>query len=137
MITLNSSYKKTVPIEGHEYSSQSYLASVSTELPAGLTESELKEKIANTFRLVRDSVESELAKGSTPGALPEPQQHSAQMDSKASNKQVGYLLDLAKARNITLMQLNADVKKQYGVDSIFDLDRKTCSRLIDEYQRAA
>jgi hypothetical protein len=137
LLKLHSSYQKKVPVEGQDYSSQSYMASVELELPAGLTESELKEKIANTFRLVRDSVEAELAKNTAPAARPEPQHQSATAEGKCSNRQVGFLLDLAKSRNVTVMQLNCDVKKRFGVDSIYDLDRKNCSRLIDEYQRAA
>lgn len=137
MLKLNASFQKKVPVEGQEYSSQSYLASVELELPAGLTESELKEKIANTFRLVRDSVEAELTKGAASAALTVPQHLPAPAEGKASNKQISYLLDLTKARNITLMQLNMDIQKRYGVTTVYDLDRKSCSRLIDEYQRAA
>ncbi|VGO12408.1 hypothetical protein PDESU_00960 [Pontiella desulfatans] len=136
MLRLNASFQKKVPAEV-EFSSKSFMASVELELPAGLTESELKEKIANTFRLVRDSVEAELAKNTASAGQPEPQHLPAPAEGKASNRQVGYLLDLAKARNVTLMQLNVDVKTRFGVDSIYDLDRKNCSRLIDEYQRAA
>lgn len=136
MIKLSASFSKKVPTD-EPYSSQSYLACVEAELPSGMTESELKKKIAHTFRIVRESVESELAKGAEPAALPEPRHQSAPAEGKASNRQVGFLLDLAKARDVTLMQLNADIQKRYGVKTIYDLDRKTCSRLIDEYQQAA
>jgi hypothetical protein len=136
MLRLNASFQKKVPAD-QEYSSQSYLASVELELPAGLTESELKEKIAHTFRLVRDSVEAELAKASAPAAMPEPRHLPNPAEGRASNKQIAYLLDLSKARNMTLMQLNADIQARFGVDTVYDLDRKTCSRLIDEHQRAA
>jgi hypothetical protein len=57
--------------------------------------------------------------------------------SKASNKQISYLLDLSKARDIPLIQLNADVQTRFGVISVYELSRRDCSRLIDEFQRAA
>ena len=59
MLKLNASFSKKVPAEG-EYSSQSYHASIECELPDGLTEHQLKDKIHDTFELVRDSVEAEI-----------------------------------------------------------------------------
>ena len=59
MLKLNASYSKKVPAEG-EYSSQSYHASIEVELPDGLTQDQLNEKIHETFAMVRDSVEAEL-----------------------------------------------------------------------------
>ena len=59
MLKLNASYSKKVPAEG-EYSSQSYHASIEVELPDGLTQDQLNDKIHETFAMVRDSVEAEL-----------------------------------------------------------------------------
>ena len=59
MLKLNASYSKKVPAEG-EYSSQSYHASIEVELPDGLNQDQLNNKIHETFAMVRESVESEL-----------------------------------------------------------------------------
>ena len=59
MLKLNASYSKKVPAEG-EYSSQSYHASIEVELPDGLTQEQLQNRIHETFALVKDSVETEL-----------------------------------------------------------------------------
>ena len=59
MLKLNASYSKKVPAE-QEYSSQSYHASIECELPDGLTQQQLQERIHSTFELVRQSVEAEL-----------------------------------------------------------------------------
>ena len=59
MLKLNASYSKKVPAEG-EYSSQSYHASIEVELPDGLNQEQLQNRIHETFAMVRESVESEL-----------------------------------------------------------------------------
>jgi hypothetical protein len=51
MIKLTASFQKKLPAEV-DYSSQSYLASVEVELPAGLEGQELQDKIHDTFSLV-------------------------------------------------------------------------------------
>ena len=63
MLKLNASYSKKVPAEG-EYSSQSYHASIEVELPDGLTQDQLNDKIHETFAMVRESVEAELYENS-------------------------------------------------------------------------
>ena len=60
MLKLNTSYSKKVPVEGQEYSSQSFHASVEVELSDGMTAEQIKTRIHDTFELVRQSVESEL-----------------------------------------------------------------------------
>ena len=59
MLKLNASYSKKVPAEG-EYTSQSFHAQIEIELPDGLTQQQLQEKVRNVFELVRTSVEAEL-----------------------------------------------------------------------------
>ena len=55
MLKLNASYSKKVPAEG-EYSSQSYHASIEVELPDGLNQEQLQNRIHETFAMVRESV---------------------------------------------------------------------------------
>ena len=52
MLKLNTSYSKKVPAES-EYSSKSYHASIEMELPDGLSEQQIKDRIHGTFDLVR------------------------------------------------------------------------------------
>ena len=62
MLKLNASYSKKVPAEG-EYSSQSYHCTIEVELPDGLTQQQLQEKVHGVFDFVRNSVEAELHNG--------------------------------------------------------------------------
>ena len=68
MLKLNTSYSKKVPAES-EYSSKSYHASIEMELPDGLTEAQIKERIHGTFDLVRETVETEIG-SQAPRQLP-------------------------------------------------------------------
>lgn len=138
MLKLNASYSKKVPAE-QEYSSKSFMACVELELPSGATPAELQQQIHETFLLVKQSVEDEIQeKAGDSAGRNHPVHHKAEGASgKASNKQISYLLDLSKARDIPLIQLNADVQKRFGMISIYELSRKDCSRLIDEFQQAA
>ena len=56
---------------------------------------------------------------------------------KASNKQIKYILDLGKAREKRLADLNSEAGRLYGVDSIYDLTKKDASRFVDELKEAA
>ena len=122
MLKLNASFSKKVPAE-QEYSSQSYHASVEVELPDGLTEQQLRERIHNTFLMVRDSVEAELNDlAETPAASQTP----AKVEY-ASSKQIKYLLDLARQAGWTI----ADLLNRYNVREVQNLTRQQCSNLID------
>ena len=144
MLKLSASYSKKVPAET-DYSSKSYHASVECELPSGLTEPQIKERIARTFQVVRDSVEAELH-GAHPSAQAVPVQSvithqaapaqptqtaSGQRRDKASNKQVKYLLDLANNQGIGLAELNAEVATRFNAATIYDLGRKDASQVLD------
>ena len=153
MLKLNASYSKKVPAEG-EYSSQSYHASIEVELPDGLTQDQLNGKIHETFALVRDSVEAELH-GTVPanpeGSAPHNPQNQprqgyrqgasnygkgkvqSQEDSAASSKQIKYLLDLARAHNVTPQQ----ILTRFKVNALEELTRNQCSMAIDEFNGKA
>ena len=132
------SYSKKIPVPDSEYSSQGYSLSLETEIP----ESEpgaIQARLSQTFQLVKDQVEHELANGNGNGhAVKPPQaqppagnQAPARAD-KASNKQIKFLTDLATQRSIGLSDLNAEVRKRFGVDGLYDLNRKQASSLLDE-----
>ena len=141
MLKLNAAFNKKLPVAGEQYSSQSYHCSVEVELSDAATPEQLQTKIAQTFALVRDAVECELhgkpATKSEPAAQTS-KTESAKLDAaKASNRQVKYLLDLAKGRGLTLTALNARVQDRFKVESVYELARKDASRLVDELKAAA
>ena len=141
MLKLNASYSKKVPAEG-EYTSQSYHASIEVELPDGLSQEQLNEKIHATFETVRESVEAEL-KGNVPvargnaepheSATPAPQGNRASSAGvPASPKQINYLLSLASRRGITPQQIAA----QNNVANVDQLTKRQCSMLIEQWKVA-
>ena len=143
MLKLNASYSKKLPTS-EQFSSQSYHCSVEVELSDAATPAQLQAKIHDTFALVRDAVESELY--GKPSAKAEPvAQAPSQTDpraakpdvAKASNKQVKFILDLAKNRGLTLTALNARVQDRFKVETVYDLCRKDASKLVDELKAAA
>ena len=140
MLRLNASFSKKVPIEGQDYSSQSYHASVEVEIPDGLSPEQLRDRIHDTFGLVRDSVENEL--GGQVSAVPAPAQPSQPQqqpvsapakptDAPASSKQIHYLTTLALDRGMDLRALNSACQRDFGVTSVEALSRRQASELID------
>ena len=134
MLKLTSSFSKKVPAES-QFSSLSYHASVEVELPDGLTEAQLKDKISGTFALVRESVESEIggtkSNGAVKVAVPVQQQapkEQKQATEPASNKQVKYLYDLAREAGLKIDSL----VKKFNVKTPYELSKPQCSALIDE-----
>ena len=134
MLKLNASYSKKVPAEG-EYSSQSYHASIEVELPDGLNQEQLQNRIHETFAMVRESVEAELH-GRPAKAEPANQNTSnrqPQNGTPASPKQIKYLLDLARDARVTPQQIAA----RFRVNSVEELSRNQCSLAINEFNGKA
>jgi len=135
MLKLNASYSKKVPAD-EEFSSKSFHASIECELPDGLSENQLKEKIHNTFELVRASVEAEIGNVQSNGAetADKPRNRRGAEGSKpaeppkASPKQLNYLLDLAHDKGVK----PREIMERAGVDDLSDLTKGQCSKLIDE-----
>jgi hypothetical protein len=137
MIKLNASYSKKVPAD-QEYSSKSFLACVEVELPTGASSEELQQKIHETFRLVEQSVEDEIAGKANNDASKQPHSQGSPgaPTGAASTKQISYLLDLGKAREKPLSILNAEAHQRFGVESIYQLGKKDCSKYIEELKAA-
>ena len=143
MLKLNAAYSKKVPAEG-EYTSQSYHASIEVELPDGLSQEQLNDKIHATFAMVRESVEAELGEngirknGELPPqetANPAPQGNRSAASNNAvpaSPKQISYLLSLANRRGITPQQIAA----QHNVTTVDQLTKRQCSALIEQWKAA-
>jgi len=143
MLKLNASFSKKVPAES-DYSSKSYHASVEVELPDGLNDVQLKERIHSTFELVRASVETEIGAHSqaqqpannaprNDGAGGGYRQGGQPHSDPASAKQLKYLLDLGRQCGL----MPAELAAKAGAQSIDSLTRQQCSKLIDELGRKA
>ena len=141
MLKLNAAFNKKIPVTGEQYSSQSYHCSVEVELSDAASPEQLQAKIAETFALVRDAVESELhgktAAKAEPEAQPAKGEPAKPDTTKASNKQVKFILDLAKGKGLSLSVLNTRVQEKFKVESVYELARKDASRLVDELKAAA
>jgi hypothetical protein len=138
MIKLSTAFMKKVPVQGQEFSSQSFHASIELELSDSLTPEQIREKIHRTGEFLRNAVDKEL-EGSMPAAAGQgatafagPSQPPQADVRKASNKQIKFITDLSAERKITLQDLNADIKRRFGVESVYDLSAKQASALLDE-----
>ena len=143
MLKLYAAYSKKVPADG-EYTSQSYHASIEVELPDGLSQEQLNDKIHATFEMVRESVEAELGEKSPrkSGGYPSQEEsNSAPQGNRAANnnsgvpaspKQISYLLSLASRRGITPQQIAA----QNNVANVDQLTKRQCSALIEQWKAA-
>jgi len=135
MLKLNASFSKKVPAD-EEFSSQSYHASIEAELPDGLTDKQLKDKIHDTFELVRDSVEAEIGNVQSNGSETagksrnrrNAEGNKSASQPPASTKQINYLLDLARTQGMK----PGELLEQAGVNDLKRLTKVECSRLIDE-----
>jgi hypothetical protein len=147
MIKLNTSYQKKLPIEGQQFSSESFHASVEIELSDSLTPDQIQEKIHSTADYLRQAVDAEL------GQTRQPQRETSQRSAftprqgnrqqerpaegstrKASNKQIKYLSDLAGEQQVTIQDLNAEILERYGVAGLYDLNAAQASEMIDSLQ---
>ena len=138
MLKLSTSYSKKIPVDGTDFSSQSFHASVELELSDALTPEQIRAKIHDSAELLRQAVDDELS-GSRPetgsGTQPAfggPRNPPQGVERKASNKQIKFITDLAAERKLTLQDLNADIHRRFGVESVYDLSAKQASALLDE-----
>ena len=136
----NVSFSKKIPVQGEQFSSQGYSLSLQTEI----TETEpgaIQSQLHQTFELVKQQVEHELANGngratalavSTKSSTePSPSRTSG----KASNKQIKFLTDLCTQQGMSLTDLNAEIQERFGAPGLYDLDRKQASTLLDEMNK--
>jgi phage gp36-like protein len=139
MIKLNTSYSKKIPVEGQDFSSQSFHASVELELSDNLTPEQIRDRIHDTAAYLRKAVDDELNGGAqaNAGHAPAFSGNSANRGKggsarPASNKQIKYITDLAAEQNILLADLNADIRRRFGAESLYQLTSKQASALLDE-----
>jgi hypothetical protein len=139
----NVSFSKKVPVEGQQFSSQGYSLSLQTEI----TETEpaaIQTKLHQTFELVKSQVEHELANGNGNGKPKQesghtptqpPVYHRKADTAKASNRQIKYLTDLWTQGGGQISDLNARIRQDYGVQGMYELDKKQASDLLDQLQK--
>lgn len=128
MLKLNASYAKKVPAEA-EYSSKSYHVALELELPDGLSESQLRERIHETFQLAKASVESEINANDQPDQRRFNNQRNTQNEAYASEKQIKLLFDLANRNGIRVTDL---ARERFNVAKYSQLTKPQCSKLINE-----
>jgi hypothetical protein len=139
MLKLNSSYSKKVPVEGQEFSSQSYHASVEVELADHLKPEDLQRRIHETFDLVKASVEAELnGKAVKTEQIPAKAEKQENVEGRATNKQVSYILSLAAKQGMNLAQVNQVVSADFeNKKSVYELSRRDASKFLDNLKKAA
>ncbi len=133
------SYSKKVPVPDSDYSSQGFSLSLETEVPE-TDPTAIQGRLHQTFEMVKAAVEQELAQAKgNPQPTQQPDSRPNQQPprnngsgEKASNKQIKFVTDLATQRGVSLSEINADVRRKYGVDGLYDLTRKQASELLDE-----
>lgn len=130
MLKLNASFSKKVPAE-QEYSSKGFSASIEVELPDGLNQQQLQERIHQTFALVEASVEAELNNngGTAVPATPVATVPSAEPEKfeKASSKQLKFVTDLVRDNQYDATEF----LRSRGLSNVLELSRTQCSQLID------
>jgi hypothetical protein len=121
-----------------DFSSKSYHASLEKELPGDLNAEQLNAEIHQTYARLEQAIDEQINGKVTRFPQRQGQQRRQRTpEGPCSQKQCAYLMDLATARNVTLAQLNAEVQKRFGVESIYMLDRVSCSKMIDQMQQKA
>jgi hypothetical protein len=139
MLKLSTAYSRKQKVGDLDFSSQGFHASVEQELSDALSPDQIKARIHDMAVMLRQAVEDELSLTGVDGRMQPvkpaeagtaPAQRPSTGD-KASNKQVKFITDLAGQRGIAISDLNADIRKRYGVGGLYDLSRKQASDLLD------
>jgi hypothetical protein len=139
MLRVIASYKKTIPTR-QKYGSESVLISLETEMPSGIRESELQEKIHAVFKQTQQAVDRELEARSGQNLSQQqdrPQGRPEGSSEKATNKQIQFILRLGMDRKKGLADLNALADEQFHAATIYELSKKDASKLVDQLRQAA
>lgn len=68
---------------------------------------------------------------------PAPYTTSRSCPLKATNKQIAFVLKLAKGNRMELSDLNRIAAEQFGAESLYQLTKRDASRLVDQLKTAA
>ena len=132
------SYSKKIPVPDAKFSSQGYSLSLETEIPE-TDPGAIHTKLSETFQLVKGQVEHELANGNSapagpadPGANTAPRPVAGTRgNGQATNRQIKFITDLAGRKCVALSDLNGRIRERFGVDGLYDLDKKQASTVLD------
>lgn len=138
-------YSKKIPIPGQQFSSQSYHLSLETEISDGLDDDVIRQRIHETFELVKSTVEEELqgsnkqkqlqkpsepSKASAPTPVPKPAEKVSD-PGKASNAQIKYICDLSQQKGMDLSFITDVIRKEFKVESLYMLNKSQASSLVN------
>ena len=141
MLKINVSFSKKIPGE-EQYSSLNFHGSLERELSDGLSSADIQRIFHENYQLLEQTVEQEIQTYSKP-AQPQqsfpPQQSPQAMpaspsSNQASPKQIQFLNRLGAERGLSQSQVDALALNNYNVDSIWKLNKKQASQLIDQMQ---
>ena len=135
MLKLSTSYSKKIPVDGQDFSSQQFHASVELELSDSLEPDAIKSRIHDTFSMVKAAVEDELNGRASDGTYQPPKnskQGRGDSNAKASNAQIKYLVDILSQRGLDISSFNCDIAERFGASGLYDLTRSQASTLLDE-----
>jgi hypothetical protein len=148
MIKISASYSKKLPTK-LLYSSESVFCSIEKEVSSQASASEIQRTIADTFKLVRESVGSELSVGQADQRESRREERSQRpqgrqqrdagrgADQRSTNKQIQYILRLGQEQNLGLPELNRQVADIYGAGNVYDLSKRDASAFVDVLKAAA
>ena len=142
MLKLNISFSKKVPGE-EQYSSINFHGSLERELSDGLSPADIQRIFHDNYQLLEQTVEQEIQNYSQPKSpssyvSPAPPQAQAPLPSnnqKASAKQITFLNRLGAEQGLGQAQVDIMAMNNFGIDSVWKLDKKQASQLIDKLQR--
>jgi len=123
MITINAHVSKKVPIEGRDYSSQSYSAGMEREVSGSAGEEKIKEKFRRVYRLLEKCIDEQMKadEGSRPpSGLPQGNNGSSDSSHdgngrKATRAQVKAIHAIARDRGVNEDDLAAHIRDSEGV----------------------
>ena len=141
MLKINVSFSKKVPGE-EQYSSLNFHGSLERELSDGLTSSDIQRIFHDNYQLLEQTVEQEIRQYTSTASIPVPAQQAYPSSAptttsnkqKASPKQIQFLNRLGAERGLGQAQVDALALNSFGLDSIWKLDKKQASQLIDQLQ---
>ena len=141
MLKINVSFSKKVPGE-EQYSSLNFHGSLERELSDGLSPADIQRIFQDNYKLLEQTVEQEIrqytnsTQGNAAPPIPSPQSSNnrSTVPQKASPKQIQFLNRLGAERGLGQAQVDAMALNHFGIDSIWKLDKKQASQLIDQMQ---
>jgi len=146
MLKINASYglKEGRP----NFGSESALCSVEMEVSDSITEDELKRKIHSAFCIVREQCTAEISlageahapesaseDGNGQGLTEPPVYRRDPKAAKASNRQLKYITDMWTQGGGSISDLNARVRDEYGVQGLYELEKRQASDLVDRLKK--